>query len=46
MADLEVEGIEAFIASKSFKSKDKDPETLLIDFDQYVKTIRMWSVMK
>ena len=28
------------IAPKAFKSKDKDPETLLIDFDLYVKTIK------
>ena len=32
-------GVDALIAPKAFKSKDKDPETLLIDFDLYIKTI-------
>ena len=33
-------GVDALIAPKAFKSKDKDPETLLIDFDLYIKTIK------
>ena len=32
--------VDALIAPKAFKSKDKDPETLLIDFDLYIKTIK------
>ena len=27
-------GVDALIAPKPFKAKDKDPETLLIDFDK------------
>ena len=32
-------GVDALIAPKAFKGKDKEAETLLIDFDLYVKTI-------
>ena len=32
--------IEALIAPKAFKAKDKDAETLFIDFDLYVKTVK------
>ena len=35
-----VAGVDALITPKPFKSKDKDPETLLIDFDLYIKTIK------
>ena len=35
-----VAGVDALIAPKPFKSKDKDPETLLIDFDLYIKSIK------
>ena len=38
-SDMALAGMEALIAPKSFKAKDKDPKTLLIDYDQYVKTI-------
>ena len=31
--------VDALIAPKAFKGKDKEAETLLIDFDLYVKTI-------
>jgi hypothetical protein len=33
-------GVDALIAPKAFKAKDKEAEVLLIDFDLYVKTIR------
>ena len=37
-------GVDALIAPKAFRAKDKDPETLLIDFDLYVKTIKNFFV--
>ena len=37
-------GVDALIAPKPFRAKDKDPETLLIDFDLYVKTIKNFFV--
>ena len=37
-------GVEALIAPKPFKSKDKDPETLLIDFDLYIKAVKNFFV--
>ena len=33
-------GVDALIAPRAFKAKDKEAEVLLIDFDLYVKTIR------
>ena len=33
-------GVDALIAPKAFKAQDKDAETLLIDFDQYVKVVK------
>ena len=37
-------GVEALIAPKAFKAKDKDPETLLVDYDLYLKAMRIFSV--
>ena len=33
-------GVEALIAPKAFKAKEKVAETLLIDFDLYMKTVK------
>ena len=35
-----VAGVDALITPKPFKSKYKDPETLFIDFDLYIKTVK------
>ena len=32
--------MEALLAPKVFKTKDKEPEQLLIDFDTYMKTVK------
>ena len=37
-------GVDALIAPKPFKTKDKDPETLLIDFDLYIKAVNNFFV--
>jgi hypothetical protein len=37
-------GVEALIAPKPFKSKDKDPETLLVDYDLYIKAVKNFFV--
>ena len=37
-------GVDALIAPKPFKAKDKDPESLLIDFDLYVKAVKNFFV--
>ena len=37
-------GVDALIAPKAFKAKDKDAESLVIDFDLYVKTIKNFFV--
>ena len=37
-------GVDALIAPKPFKMKDKDPETLLIDFDLYIKAVKNFFV--
>ena len=33
-------GVEAFIAPKPFKGKENDPETLLVEYDLYVKSVK------
>ena len=37
---MAMNGVEGLIAPRQFKGKDKDPETLLIDFDLYIKTVK------
>ena len=37
---MAVQGVDALIAPKVFRAKDKDPETLLINFDLYINTIK------
>ena len=32
--------VEALLAPKVFKMKDKEPEQLLVDFDTYMKTVK------
>jgi hypothetical protein len=43
-SDSDMAGVEALIAPKPFKAKDKDPETLLIDFDLYIKCFNNYLV--
>ena len=37
-------GFDTLIAPKPFKAKGKDPQTLLIDFDQYIKSVENFFV--
>ena len=38
--------VDALLAPKAFKVKDKEPEQLLIDYDAYMKTVKNFSLLQ